>query len=251
VKIGRTLCAALWLWPAVVAAEPANTLCAKSDGTLVVRTRCARRESTLTSHFTQLLALSKVNLTSLSGPEGKAGPKGETGATGPQGIQGTPGSQGNAGATGARGPTGPAGSTGTGALALFDSKGARVGPITSLTQQAVVLRDFNGQFYSVTTSTDLSDLPESGLDLYFESSDCSGPAFSTGINPDVVLTPTIEGPLRTVYMPDPPNSGQHVVINSKLTPGGPCLSHSETTDLQPLIAAEDLYTLFTPPFTVQ
>lgn len=108
-----------------------------------------------------------------------------------------------------------------------------------------------GQFYSVTTSTDLSDLPENGLELYFESSDCSGPAFSGGINPDVVLTPTIEGPLRTVYMPDPPNSGQHVVLHSGVIPGRSCAPFSDTGDYQPVVPVEDLYTLFTPPFTVQ
>lgn len=111
----------------------------------------------------------EVRLTSAStpGPRGPAGPRGATGPRGPAGLQG---------ATGAQGPAGSS-------LSVYDAAGTRLGTFvwaeTATTLRTVTV-DAGGTLGLV--SYDLSPWGATGgfadfVALYFDSSDCTGPAY--------------------------------------------------------------------------
>lgn len=128
-----------------------------------------------------------------NGDEGADGQAGQDGLAGADGATGPTGSAGPTGATGPTGPTGPAGAAGQDASAAYrwlDATGAVVSSTPDLLHHDasghVWVTDVEtGAYVGGTLST-----------LYYESADCSGPAY----------VPTYFRPMQPFALPSAPTT---------------------------------------------
>jgi hypothetical protein len=118
-----------------------------------------------------------------------AGIKPDPGPAGPQGLQGLQGPQG---------PTGPQGPA-VKSLMYYDATGSLVGPVNP-TGQALYVDD-SGLLWNVSAAGGSLSVPSLTLTAYYESTDCSGPAF---INANAALplprVPFISGSNGILYV---------------------------------------------------
>jgi hypothetical protein len=92
-----------------------------------------------------------------------------------------------------------------------------------------------------------------GNNLYFESTDCSGPPLMNWLGESVLPT-VVTAPRMTVYVPDTSFTAKQVTFNSYLLDvsyGGGCGQYTNSDSLVPAVPVVDLASVFTPPFSVR
>ncbi|MCB0331774.1 MAG: collagen-like protein [Bdellovibrionales bacterium] len=207
------------------------------------------------------------------GPKGNVGPQGPTGETGPQGAQGSQGIQGVKGDTGDKGPQGdigpigpqgPVGPKGSG-RALHDFSGALIGDVLSNDCQDLnppfnslkILVEVSGDFHLVCAKHDNFDSP---LEVYYESTDCTGQAYvSLGSFPasaDSLISPSAVGHIgsdKVIFRPDYQTGAENFVRRSHRTSTtGNCDPYSDFNDTgYRAIEVLNLTTTYQTPFELQ
>jgi len=160
--------AALAVWSLLLASHVhATVLCKRRSGAVILRERCARKETTI-----NLAELGLSGTPGAPGPDGAPGPRGAPGPDGAPGPQGNPGPDGAPGPQGPPGPKGEPGDAGTHLADLQarnDNLEARLARLEGLLEsvslaqggQTVRFTGVNVQIVSGSGSTDAD--PPNGL----------------------------------------------------------------------------------------
>lgn len=187
------------------------------------------KENGQTSHEPKL----EIILNGPAGPTGPQGIQGPVGQQGPQGIQGTQGIQG------IPGPQGPSGFQ----LKVVDSQQQELGFMIS--HQMVVRQ--TGAYWIAFDPLRIGH-PNSGVQLYYETVNCSGTAYYLNDN-TMIKGGVISGMI--VYYAAEPSQNRTILSLRTISNGvpGQCVSNNLIMFSGP-VQTIDL-SGFTPPFTIQ
>ncbi|MFN8390100.1 MAG: hypothetical protein U0136_07425 [Bdellovibrionota bacterium] len=198
------------------------------------------------------------------GPQGPQGERGQQGLQGPIGLTGPQGVKGDSGAPGAPGPKGDKGDPANEEF-LYDATGVRIGKLlqygcdgSGAPYYVSVSVDLAGSgYYFCATRDFLSGKYPGELYVFFESGDCTGPAFvrqSIAQNQaeGFLRPPVVVGANQTLYSVDPNAPSQSVIAHSyRIFNASICFSISMNSEqMVPATPEVDLKTLFTPPFSI-
>ena len=207
------------------------------------------------------------NISKLIGPQGPEGPIGSQGVAGPQGeqgLQGLPGPQGEMGEQGIQGVQGD------GVNHIYDSVGIKVGPLvdygctgfySSGSGQGVttlVNADGGNREVCLEKNTIRTLDKNSGAELYFENSTCTGNGY---LQESLVQVQSnsfntisfIFGVNPTFYYPISGSTPQQILVSSYFQ-GGVCKVANPTYNMNsmlPMSPGTDLFSLFVPPFEIR
>lgn len=147
-------------------------------------------------------------------------------------------------------------------LAVYDANGNHIGPVMNVVtpEGPVVVAVKVGErvIPLFMTRTSIGVDYSGSNNLYFETTDCTGPPF---LAQSSVMLPRaiVAKPGRTVYFADP-FGPSHLITQRSFLPGGDsgqppgsCSSEAQPSvrTVVPAVPLTDLDTLFTPPFSVR